>query len=147
MERSNRSVRTLKTVHQTESTAYTSLGMWSRTVSAITEPITVPYLSNLVIMLSLRFVDFWVIEEDMEYVILGLPLLKCLCFDLEQFFQKICDNGEEIDVSAVAADQMNNYEPTLAVARYIGLWYHEGEEDPVSPLESAATNMGKNDPI
>lgn len=51
----------------------------------------------------------------MDDVMLGRPLLKCLGFDLDKFFRKICEKGEELDVSARLTEEINSTNPTIAL--------------------------------
>lgn len=94
--------------------------------------------------LSLRNVDFWVIDQPMNELLLGRPLLKCLGFDLDKLLNGLCEKGETTNVADRLVNDINSKNSiTLAfVKNYAGLWYNQEEFDPVEPLDSVASYMG-----
>lgn len=75
------------------------------------------------VMLSLRNVDFWVVEQDMNDVLLGRSLIICLGFDLVEFFKKLCKSKNEVDEGTSVATEIIEADPVLATIGFGGLRY------------------------
>lgn len=100
--------------------------------------------------LSLRNVDFWIVNQTMNELLLGRPLLKCLGFDLDKLLHGLCLQGDEVDVASKLAEDLNNEEDinpkAAALKEYGGMWYNREEYDPVEPTDSVAAHMGEDTP-
>ena len=97
--------------------------------------------------LRLRKVPFLVVEDKMDEVILGRPLLKSLGFDLDEHLEKVrrqlgstsLDPNEQVIQSTSESSD-------LRIASYKGLWYNDLETDPVPPLDTGTAKMGIDKP-
>lgn len=100
--------------------------------------------------LRLRNVDFWVTDQDMDEVLLGRPLLRCIGFDLDQHLASVRQKFDNIDVDEKIAKELNTRLPLhkdktkriCSIKSYRGLWYDQTEGDPVDPVPAAGANMG-----
>ena len=99
--------------------------------------------------LRLRNVQFMVTGQDMEEILLGRPLLKCLGFDLDIHLESVRQTFDNLDVSHAMATKINSDErkkiessKLCSLKNYKGLWYDTVEDDPVPPVDSAGANMG-----
>ena len=61
--------------------------------------------------LRLRNVDFWVTDQDMDEVLLGRHLLKCIGFDLDQHLASVRRKFDNIDVAEKIAKELNTRLP------------------------------------
>lgn len=91
--------------------------------------------------LSLRNVDFWVVDQEMEEILLGRPLLKCVGMDLDKTLTDLYHNRSEVDVANAITEAVNENGRKLATA-FSGIWYDEEEDDGITELEVAAANIG-----
>ena len=78
--------------------------------------------------LRLRKVEFLVIDQDMDDVLLGRPLLKYLGFNLETNLETVRHKYNNADISYLMAHPGDEYHGTeqqgkaAAIAPYTGLW-------------------------
>ena len=100
--------------------------------------------------LRLRRVEFLVIDHDMEEILLGRPLLKCLGFDLETHLAKIRTQFDDVDIGNLMNESL---ESSLGgqgkfsrFASYTGLRYATIEDDPINLPEAAGASIGTDDP-
>lgn len=104
--------------------------------------------------LILRNVLFWVVDQDMNEIILGRPLLQCIGFDLDKVLTKLQADEGEIDVAQRMADgcnEINHVDPdekfkVSSMSAYKGLWYEEKEHDPIEFPDGITSKMGTDKP-
>ena len=114
-------------------------------------PFTTSSVVNLCITISLpcgplrlRNVEFLVVDQQIDEILLGRPRLKCLGFDLDSHMQRIQTTMDNADISSLMSDSMktNNAGDSLKAAniilQYKGLWYDSIEDDPI-PFSNGIT--------
>lgn len=94
-------------------------------------------------ILIFRNVEFWVISQDMDELLLGRPLLKFFGINLYKVIREPCEKRDEIDASLRTVMAINSCDLKLAaIGRYQGIRFEEEETDPVDHVDEAAANMG-----
>ena len=99
--------------------------------------------------LRLRNVYFWVTDQDMDEVLLGRPLLKCIGFDLDQHLASVRRKFDNIAVAEKIAKEFNTRLPIhkdktkriCSIKSYKGLCYDLTECGSVDPVPAAGANM------
>lgn len=100
--------------------------------------------------LILRNIDFWVVDQDMNEIILGRPLLISIGFDLDKYLTKLQKEEGDIDIAERMSkncngiDQSDSTSPQkiASMSSYKGLWYEETEYDPINSPDDIASKMG-----
>ena len=100
----------------------------------------------------LRNVEFLITDQDMNEVLLGRPLLKCIDFDLDKHLEKVRAKYDNLDVSACLAASVNDgsvYEKgdprkLFSLSTYKGLWYNQGDSDPIEQPPCVGANIGND---
>jgi hypothetical protein len=94
--------------------------------------------------LRLRRVEFLIIDQEMDEVLLGRPLQASLGFDLTSHLEKVFDSIDNMDTSAEALG--DGFMPKIAsLSSYAGLRYDITDDDPVPSLCSAGKDMADVD--
>jgi hypothetical protein len=94
--------------------------------------------------LRLRRVEFLVVDQEMDEVLLGRPLLATLGFDLTSHLEKVFDQVDDMDISSdVGASGSSG--KMASMSSYTGLRYDRTEDDPVKPLGFAGNDMAEVD--
>ena len=104
--------------------------------------------------LILRNVSFWVVDQDMDEIILGRPLLRCIGFDLDKALTKLQQEVGEIDISERMCTACNGVDPkdgtesfkVSSMRAYKGLWYEAKEYDPIVLPDGIMSSMGVDKP-
>ena len=60
--------------------------------------------------LRLRNVDFLVSDQPMDDILLGLPLLRCLGFDLDTHLERIRPKKDSADISTLMSEAINTHD-------------------------------------
>jgi hypothetical protein len=94
--------------------------------------------------LRLRRVEFLVVDQEMDEVLLGRTLLAALGFDLTSHLEKVFDQVDDVDISSdVKASGSSG--KMASMSSYTGLRYDRTEDDPVKPLGFAGNDMAEVD--
>jgi hypothetical protein len=94
--------------------------------------------------LRLRRLKFLVVDQEMDEVLLGRPLLAALGFDLTSHLEKVFDQIDDMDISSdVGASGSTG--KMASMSSYTGLRYDRTEDDPVKPLGFAGNDMAEVD--
>ena len=94
-------------------------------------------LSLPCVPLRLRRVEFLVVDQDMDEILLGRPLLRCLGFDLGDHLEKFRDKIDNADVESLMNSSPEGDTFKIAsLPQYKGLWYNSTEEDPIPASDS-----------
>lgn len=98
--------------------------------------------------LRLRNIEFFIIDQEMDEILLGRPLLKCLGFNLDSHLEQVRDRYKDVDISQIIyqTSEANHASEipakAAALGPYGGLWYNQAEEDPIGLPKSADANIG-----
>jgi len=96
--------------------------------------------------LRLRRVEFLVVDREMDEILLGRPLLKCLGFDLESHLEKVRLNFDNADVKGLMSQESHpSSSATVKLNRfavYNGLRYDSVDDDPILMPQTPGANMG-----
>ena len=101
--------------------------------------------------LRLRNVEFLVIDQPMDEILLDGPLLRCLGFDLDTHLEGIRTKMENADISSLMSESINKADTGRACRaantfpEYKGLWYNKAEEDPIQPPDSITEDITLTD--
>jgi hypothetical protein len=94
--------------------------------------------------LRLRRVEFLFVDQEMEEVLLGRPLLAALGFDLTSHLEKVFDQVDDMGISSdVGASGSSG--KMASMSPYTGLRYDRTEDDPVKPLGFEGNDMAEVD--
>lgn len=96
--------------------------------------------------LLLRNTPFLVVDQEMDEVLLGRPLLKHIGFDLNDHLTELVKEEKEFDIS----DSINTVDfapkKIYSLHGYRGLWHNQIDDDPIRQNDAALASMGNDDP-
>lgn len=99
--------------------------------------------------LRLKNVEFHVIDQNMDEVLLDRPLLRCLGFDLKAHVSKFKGRFDNADVGEPMAKKLNSdgvkNGKAGSLPTYRGLWYNKLEDDPIEPPQSVGAKIGEDE--
>jgi hypothetical protein len=78
-------------------------------------------------------VEFLVVDQEMDEVLLRRPLLAALGFDLTSHLEKVFDQVDNMGISSDVGAS-STYGKMASMSSYTGLRYDRTEDDPVKPL-------------
>lgn len=84
-----------------------------------------------------RGVDFIVVDQDMDEVLLGRPFLKAIGFNLRTHLEEV---GQSIHNRHV--DELTQERGRIMKAAYSGMSYRCLDDDPIAPTKSISTGFG-----
>lgn len=97
--------------------------------------------------LRLRKVEFLVIDQDMDELCLGRPLLKCFGFNLDSHLAKVRTDFDGADISelmSTAPESHGTQAKSISSADYKGVWYDQADDDPIELPNTAEANIGED---
>jgi hypothetical protein len=94
--------------------------------------------------LRLRRVEFLVVDQEMDEVLLGRPLLAALGFDLTSHLEKVFEQVNDMDISSDMGARSSSRK-IASMSSYTGLRYDRTEDDPVKPLGFAGNDIAEVD--
>ena len=97
------------------------------------------FLPGSRIPLRIRGVDFLVVDNEMDELLLGRPFLKSIGFDFKEHLLRIHSEIHDKDVSEIDPNILKS-----AAASYTGLSYTEADDDPIEPTEAIGAGIGKD---
>ena len=90
----------------------------------------------------LRRVEFLVVHQDMDNILLGRPLPRCLGFNLGDHLEKVRDKMDNADVESLMNSSPEGDTFKIAsLPHYKGLRYSSTEEDPIPPSDSITEDV------
>jgi hypothetical protein len=94
--------------------------------------------------LRLRRVEFLVVDQEMDEVLFGRPLLAALGFDLTSHLAQVFDQVDDMDISSDLGASGSSGK-MASMSSYTGLRYDRTEDVPVKPLGLAGNGMAEVD--
>ena len=101
--------------------------------------------------LRLRNGEFLVIDQPLDEILLGCPLLRCLGFGLDTHLERICPKMENADISTLMSEALNTKDTARACKsasifpQYKCLWHKSTEKDPIQPPDRITEDMTATD--
>jgi hypothetical protein len=92
--------------------------------------------------LRLRSTEFLVVDDEMDEVLLGRPLLTMVGFDLDDHLNVNRSERRDTVASTDLFETLNSTAGKLARSSYTGLMHDSADVDPVVPLPTAGASMG-----
>ena len=86
-------------------------------------------------------VPFLVVDQEMDEIFLGRPLLKKLGFDLKSHLESV---GQVVNEKSF--EEPNTGAILLTRAKFTGMRYNSVDDDPIALPEAAGANIGLDDP-
>lgn len=91
------------------------------------------------IPLRIRGIKFFIVDQDMDEILLGRTLLKSIGFDLNEHLARVRDIVHNKHV-----DDISTQEIKAASVSYKGLRYQEADDDPIEIPDIVAAGIGKD---
>lgn len=88
--------------------------------------------------------EFWVIDQEMNEILLDRLLLKCIGFDLAVFLSRLVKTTTEFGVGHVCPSE----DPAVikVLNNYSGIWYNHQYIDPIESADLQIVSMCVDDP-
>jgi hypothetical protein len=94
--------------------------------------------------LPLRRLEFLVVDQEMDEVLLGRLLLVAVGFDLTSHLEKVFDQVDDMEISSDVGTSGSSGK-MASMSSYTGLRYDHTEDDPAKPLGFAGNDMAEVD--
>ena len=91
------------------------------------------------IPVRVRGVEFIIVNDEMDEILLGRPFLNKIGFDLSEHLRRIHPFIHDKHVDEIDPDKIK-----LATAQYKGLSYEDADDDPIKLPECLAAGIGKD---
>lgn len=91
------------------------------------------------IPVRIRGVEFAVVDQEMDEVLLGRPFLKAIGFDLEEHLQRVHRHVHDKHIEELQSSRVK-----LAAVEYKGMAYQEIDDDPIDLPDVASAGFGKD---
>ena len=99
------------------------------------------YLPGSNIPVRVRGIEFYIIDQEMDEILLGRPFLNAIGFNLTDHLLRVHSLIHDKHI-----DDLDLEELKLASAKYQGLSYMASDDDPIELPECLAAGIGKDQP-
>lgn len=97
------------------------------------------YLPGSNVPVRVRGVEFIIVDDDMDEILLGRPFLRKIGFDLNEHLRRVHPLIHDKTLDEIDPDKVK-----LAATKYQGLSYRNADDDPIELSECIVAGIGKD---